>query len=105
MRFIKDDCIVEVLADELSDDEYVLGCFKASFLSKFLNCPTDVIEKLQESEAFESIGYWVNNYADLEEIAETYAGLDGYGHHFNSYDGSSEEIEIYGDLYHVFDNH
>jgi len=30
---------------------------------------------------------------------------DGYGHHFNGYDGSEEEINLLGTDYIVFDNH
>lgn len=41
----------------------------------------------------------------MVEFAQAYSSVDGYGHHFNSYDGNEEEITINGNDYIVFDNH
>ena len=104
VRFIETDAIDAVMADELSGDEYVLGCFNAWFLANVLEIDQDVIEAMQSSEAFEAIGKLVISLGKLEELQKAYAGADGYGHHFNHYDGG--EIEIFaGDVHlHSFDN-
>ncbi len=105
VRFIADDVIADVLADELGNDEYVLGCFNASFLSEVTGINSDVFEAMQKAEAYKAIGKLVISLGKLQELAELYARYDGYGHHFNSYDFSEEEVTINGRLFHVFDNH
>ena len=97
-RFIHTNDIDEVQQDELKSDEYMLGCFNASFLAGILDIDQDVIEAMQKAEAFEAVGKLVLSMDKLEELQEDYARLDGYGHHFNHYDGN--EIEIGN--YHIF---
>lgn len=104
VRFIKESEIVSILAEELGSDESILGYFNADFLSRHVNAPEELIKCAQQGEQFEMLGEWVGKTADMEALAEDYASCDGYGHHFNSYDGSEEEL-IIGDLtYLVFDN-
>lgn len=108
VRFIKDDSILEIMVDEIFSDEYVLGCFYASFIASNSSLPIEMIEACQECEAFEAIGKALNNTLNQDEkeaFCEEYASADGYGHHFNSYDFSEEELTINGKSYHVFDNH
>lgn len=105
VRFIADDVIDETLADELGSDDYILGCFDASFLAGILGIDCDVIRAMQEAEAYEAIGKLVKSLGKLEEVAADYASADGYGHHFNGYDFGEEELTIDGKLYHVFDCH
>ncbi len=105
VRFIADDVIADVLADELGNDEYMLGCFNASFLSEVTEIDSDVFEAMRKAEAYEAIGKLVISLGKLPELAELYARYDGYGHHFNSWDGNEEEVTINGRLFHVFDNH
>ncbi len=88
-RIIYKDFIDEIQQGELLSDLYVLGCFNASFLADYLPLDTDDIEQLQRAKAFTAIGKIASKY--IEEIQEGYAAADGYGHHFNGYDGS--EIE------------
>ena len=90
-RFISDDIIDDVMIEELSSDTYMLGCFNADFLSSICDLPYDVIVALQEAESFEAIGEVA--IANIKQIAEEYARLDGYGHHFSSYDGHGHEVE------------
>ena len=97
-RFIHTNDIDEIQQDELSSDEYMLGCFNASFLAGILDIDQDVIESLQAIEAYENVGKMILSMGKLEELQEDYARLDGYGHHFNHYDGN--EIEIGN--YHIF---
>lgn len=94
-RFIHKDNIDEVQQDELQSDLYTLGCFNAWFLADVLEIDLDVIEAMQESEAFEAIGKLVVSMDKVEELQAGYASADGYGHHFNHYDGNEEEIGEY----------
>lgn len=104
-RWICSDDIDEIQQEELGADEYILGCFNASFLARVLDAPVEAIKALQGAEAFEAIGKWIIENGKLEELQEGYAGADGYGHHFNSYDFSEEELMITGcPAYHIFEN-
>lgn len=105
VRFIDSDSIDSVLAEELQSDLYILGCFNAWFISEQTDIDQDVIEALQEAEAFEALGKLIVKSCDMVEFAQAYAGADGYGHHFNRYDFGQEEIQIGDTLYYVFDNH
>lgn len=105
VRFISDEVILSVMAEELSSDLYCLGCFNAHFLAPHMGIDQDIIEALQEAEGFEQLGKLIIEMCDMENLAEEYAIADGFGHHFNSSDGNSEEITINNVLYHVFDNH
>lgn len=104
VRFIKSDCIDQILADELESDLYCLGCFKASFIADVTGWPEVLIEAAQSGEAYEKLGEAIVDADVMLELAENYASADGYGHHFNSYDFSEEEITINGVDYFVFDN-
>ena len=97
-RFISDDDIDDVMQDELSSDEYMLGCFNAWFLADILNTTTEAIEAMQAAGAYEGIGKMVLGNGKLADLQNAYVSADGYGHHFNPYDGN--EIEI--GTYHVF---
>ncbi len=104
VRFINSEDIDRIQQDELSDDDYILGCFNASFLSGILEIDQDVIEAMQKAEAYEAIGKLIKSLGKLEELQETYARYDGYGHHFNRYDSGEEEIKVDGQTFYVFDN-
>ena len=105
VRFIKDSEIDKILADELENDLYCLGCFTSSFIADFTGIDLDVIEALQDAEAYEALGKFIVKSCDLEYFASAYASVDGYGHHFNRYDGGEEELNVNGVTYLVFDNH
>lgn len=108
VRFIKDSEILSVMVDEIfNGDDYVLGCFNASFIAENSNLNFELVEACQQAGAFEAIGKALNDTLDQDEkesFCEKYARADGYGHHFNHYDGNSEEFTIDGILYHVIDN-
>lgn len=104
VRFVRDDAIDQIQQDELASDEYILGCFNADFLADVLGIDQEVIEAMQKAEAFEAIGKLIISMGKLEALQQAYASADGYGHHFNGYDFSEEEISIDGVDYHVFDN-
>ena len=101
VRFIASHSIDEIQRDELLSDLYILGCFNASFIASILSTDPEAIEAMQEAEAFEGIGKMLVPH--IEEVQEQYSSADGYGHHFNHYDFSEEEMTIAGNNYHVFD--
>ena len=104
VRFINDDVIVDVLADELAGDEYILGCFAAWCLAEATDWPVVLIEAAQNAEGYAEIGAAMAK-RQICKLAEIYSRADGFGHHFNAYDGSEEEINVDGfGLFHVFDN-
>lgn len=108
VRFINSADIDRIQQDELSGDPYILGCFNAWFLASILEIDQDVIEAMQEAEAFEALGKLILSMDKLSELQQEYASADGYGHHFNHYDGSEEELLPRAadplEWFHVFDN-
>lgn len=86
-RFISESEIDEIQCNELSSDSYVLGCFKADFIANNTDLSFDIVKALQEANKYDAIGNHIidNNY--VSDIQSEYARLDGYGHHFSSYDG------------------
>jgi len=94
-RFIRNEDIDEIMQDELSNDEYILGCFKDYFLCSVLSIDVDVIQAMQKAEAFEAIGKLVLSLDKIEELQEEYVSTDGYGHHFSHYDGHDIELGQY----------
>jgi len=109
VRFIKDDNILEIMASEIFDgDDYVLGCFDASFIASNSSLNYELVQACKEAGAYQAIGKALYDTLDQDEkeiFCSNYASADGYGHHFNHYDFGHEEITINGELYHVFDNH
>lgn len=105
VRFIKADCIDSIQQDELASDTYILGCFNDYFLADILNIDMDVIKSMQNAGAYEAIGKLVISMGALESLQQEYARLDGYGHHFNRYDGNVNTVTVNNTDYYVFDNH
>lgn len=102
-RFISEDAIDEIMADELENDAYILGCFNAHFLASVTNLSVDIIQALQEAEKFEALGKHIidNDYVrGPHGLQATYAAEDGYGHHFAGYD--HETLEVSGVKYFAF---
>jgi hypothetical protein len=99
-RFISANEIDEVQQNELKSDLYMLGCFNADFLSEHTDLSYKAIVALQKAEAYEELGEIVVD--NIEAIQEGYASADGYGHHFNHYDGNEWEINIDGTNYYYF---
>lgn len=94
-RFIHEDSIAEIMQEELSSDEYVLGCFNAGFLSEAIGVDSDVIEAMQEANAFGAIGKLVLSLDKIEEVQELAVTWDGFGQYFSHYDGSEESVGEY----------
>lgn len=104
VRFIHDDVIIDVLADELAIDEYVLGCFAAWCIARATGWPVVLIEAAQKGGAYAEIGAAMTE-DQIRELAEIYSHADGFGHYFNVYDSSEAELTVDGfGLFHVFDN-
>lgn len=104
VRFINTLDIDSILADELMGDEYILGSFKAEAIAYATEWPIELIKTTQEAKAFAAIGKAMSRY-QVEALVRNYVEVDGYGHHFNHYDFSEEELQIGNSFYHVFDNH
>jgi hypothetical protein len=107
VRFIKDSAILSVMTDEIFSDDYILGCFNASFIADNSSLNYALVKACQDAEAYQAIGQALNETmtdSEKESFCEEYARADSYGHHFNHYDGNSEELTVEGILYHVFDN-
>ncbi|MGI9288794.1 MAG: hypothetical protein ACR2P1_25630, partial [Pseudomonadales bacterium] len=72
VRFIDEMEIDNVMADELSGDLYVLGCFNDWFLADVLDLDIDVIQAMQEAEAFEAIGKLIISMDKLSDLVAGY---------------------------------
>lgn len=103
VRFIETDHIQEALEDYLASDTYTLGCFTAWSISEATGWPVELIEAAQKGEQYEAIGNAMTG-EHIAQLASIYASSDGYGHAFNGYDFSEEELHINECIYHVFDN-
>lgn len=99
-RFIDDDYIDDILEDELLSDTYILGSFAPWFIADILDIDVEAVEPMQASGAYAGLGQLMAKHS--YEVAKKYAGIDGYGHHFNSYNGEDIEISINGQLWHAF---
>jgi len=91
-RFIRGDAIDQILEDEISNDEYVLGCFKDTFIAECTGWPLALIQAAQKGEAYEALGKAIIQEGYVERMAAEYASADGYGHHFASYDGHEHDV-------------
>ncbi len=107
VRFIDAAYIDDVQAGELSSDLCILGCFNDWFIADILGIDVDVIQAMQKAEAFEAIGKLIMSLGKLNDLQQAYASADGYGHHFNHYDGNEETLTLssISTTYYVFDNH
>lgn len=103
VRFIADESIDQIQADEMEADTYILGCFNAYAIAEATDWPVALIEAAQKVEAYSEIGDAMSR-EHIEKLQQIYSSADGYGHHFNRYNGNEEEVEIDGKLFHVFDN-
>lgn len=100
-RFIHKDDIDRIQQEELLADEYILGCFNAWFIADIIGESTGLtcsdIEEMQKDEQYEALGRIMSKH--IEEVQDSYASADGYGHYFNHVNGNEYEI---GDYY-IFD--
>jgi len=99
-RFISSDEIDAIQQEELKGDLYILGCFTDWFIADNTNLSLKVVQALQKAEAFEELGELMID--DIETLQSEYSRLDGYGHHFNHYDGNEWEVNLNGVDYYYF---
>ena len=99
-RFIRSDSIDGIQCDELSGDPYMLGCFTGWFIADVSDLSYDIVTALQEAEKFEELGQHLIDNDFVGEMQSEYSRLDGYGHHFASYDGATNEELLYLGYYH-----
>ena len=103
-RFIHRTAIDRIMDEELESDEYLLGSFMPGFLADILNMSQELIEIIQKAEAFEALGRYIISQDLVSEIREAYVDIDGYGHHFTSYDSETMEDILKETGYYVFRN-
>jgi hypothetical protein len=101
-RFIHQDEIDQILEDELGCDAYILGCFNDWFIVDNTDLSIDIVEALQKSEEYETIGRHILDNDYLAAFAKAYSDADGYGHHFNHWDGGQIEDILSETGYYVF---
>ncbi len=92
-RFIHEEEIDRIQQEELLSDLYMLGCFDAHFIADILKVDVNAIHAIQKADAFEGLGQLLVPH--IEDIQERYSSLDGYGHHFNPYDGTEDQVDSY----------
>lgn len=99
-RFIHNGIIDDVIATDLKDDPYHLGCFNADFLCHYIPLSADQIKHVQDAEGYEAIGFLVLAHGELDELVSDMISADGYGHYFNHWNG--DEIELNNVPYRMF---
>ena len=92
-RLIHEDDIDEILKEELLSDLWMLGSFSAWFIADITGLDCDTVEKAQKDESFELLGQLMAN--NIDEVVSDFVRYDGYGHHFNSWEGSEENFGNY----------
>lgn len=92
-RIISEDVIHDKLVEELSQDDYLLGCFKADFLGKVTGLDASIFKALQDADAFDGIGKLIKGLGKIEKLAEMYSHVDGFGNHFATYDCEENLVE------------
>jgi MoaA/NifB/PqqE/SkfB family radical SAM enzyme len=100
-RFIKESAVLEEAVNMYRGDNYMLGCFSASFIADNTKLSYNVVKALQKAEVFEELGELINDEG-IEDFIEEYGRLDGWGHVFGSYDGNNDEVNILGEDFIVF---
>lgn len=94
-RFLTEDEALKECISMYECDEYILGCFNASFIEDYISLDYEDIKELQSTDkGFEILGKLILNSGNLEEMMEEYIRLDGYGHALSSYDGYDSEITL-----------
>lgn len=90
-RFINESEIDSIQTSELESDAYMLGCFNASFIADNTDLSFDIVKALQDADKYEAIGNHIIDNNFVGEMQSEYSRIDGYGHHFSSYDGNTME--------------
>lgn len=90
-RVIHEDEIDQIMQEELESDPYVLGCCSTWLISDIMGIPQDAVRKIQDAKCFEALGIILSSKY-LEEVQQEIVRHDGYGHHFNCWDGSEEQV-------------
>ena len=87
-RFIHENDIDKITADEIGDDVYMLGCFNADFIADNTDLSYDIVEALQQGGQYEALGNHIIDNDYLDDFVQAYISADGYGNHFGRYDGN-----------------
>lgn len=105
VRFISESDIFDILVDELQHNRLALGHFNSFYISNATGWPDEVIRMYQDNDDYETL---TDNMSDeaVEELAALYANHQGFGAHFNKFNGATDMVELRnGETFYVFDNH
>ncbi len=90
-RFIHEDHISRVLLEELTDNES-FGYFSPEFLCEYIDISHAIIVAAQDKELYLELHDDIISQGHGYDLAQAYADISGYGHHFATYD--AEEIQV-----------
>ena len=76
VRFIADEPIDQIQADEMQGDSYALGCFHAYAIADATGWPVALIEAAQKGGAFEEIGDAMGR-EQIEALQQVYCRAQG----------------------------
>jgi len=93
---IRESDAINKVREEYNDDRYILGSFKASFLSDYIDIDIDCITVLQENGMNENIGDAIIENGNFNRVIEDFVKFDGFGIALGSSNGDYEEIELTG---------
>jgi hypothetical protein len=91
---IREDAARKRVYDLYRDDYYMLGCFNAWFISRYICLDEDTIQTLQKEGAHEGIGKAIMNSGNFEDMMNDYIDADGYGHALGAYDDDYNEYYV-----------
>ena len=94
--------IVLVLQEAEKFPVISLYCFSDWFIADNTDLSLEIVLVLQEAEKFEVIGNYIIDNDFLTDFAKAYSDADGYGHHFNHWDGGQIEDILPETGYYVF---
>jgi len=92
-RVIHEAAIDKIMQDELVSDMYVLGGCTPSFIFECIDMDFDIIEEAQKHENYVVLGLLLAK--DIKAVQQKMVSWDGYGQHFNPYNGGDKLINKY----------
>ena len=94
-RFINHKSIDNIMLEEFEGDPYMVGGFKDWIIAKNTDLSTGIIRALKSDDNYEILGRHIISKGFLPRILRNYVRVDGYGHHFNVYNGRGVKIKLY----------
>lgn len=101
---VAENYIQTAVEDNISSDEYVLGCFNAWFIANVTGWPLFLVEAAQTDEGRAKLGEAIVSEGFVPAMAEAYISADGAGHSLSGYDGTEHELNLSLGCFSVFRN-